>query len=230
MSVVLPPNSTGSTVATLTSGGFEFQKNILSDGVTPTQLASILLPGAAESLEIASQRVSSHTLDGNKTTYVSATSARSPGTAATTAIAQLIGSATKTMRLTRVLISFTEATAVAVYNVKLVKTSAAATGGTASTETVLPMDSADAAGTGVAKFFTVTPTAGTLVGVIAVAKLYGSITATFTTVDRIEWNFGRAGAKCPVLRGVAETLEINIGSATPANAGAWDIAWEWTEE
>ena len=47
MSVQLPPNSTGSVVATLTSGGKEFQQAILVDATTPTQGLAISAGGAA---------------------------------------------------------------------------------------------------------------------------------------------------------------------------------------
>jgi hypothetical protein len=62
MSVILPPNSTGSQIATLTSGGFEFQKCILSDGVTPTQLAAIDATGG---LMIRGEAASGAAVAGN---------------------------------------------------------------------------------------------------------------------------------------------------------------------
>lgn len=233
MSVQLPPNSTGSVVATLTSGSKEYQENILSDGVTPTNLASVLVPGAAESLEIASLRVGAHPLDGNKTTFRACTVGRSPGTSATTCIANLIGSSTKIIRLTRLEVSFNEATAAAIYTLNLVKTSTAASGGTASTETVTPLDANDTA-TGVAKFFTVAPTVGTATGIIATRRIFGSITGTAAATDVVSWEFGNR-AKCPRLAAVVtDTFELKIYAstavATPANAGQWNIMWEWTEE
>ena len=47
MAVILPPNSTGTTVATLTSGGKDFQQAILVDATTPTQGLAITAAGAA---------------------------------------------------------------------------------------------------------------------------------------------------------------------------------------
>jgi hypothetical protein len=47
MAVILPPNSTGTTVATLTSGGKDFQQAILVDAITPTQGLAISAAGAA---------------------------------------------------------------------------------------------------------------------------------------------------------------------------------------
>jgi hypothetical protein len=47
MAVILPPNSTGTTVATLTSGGKDFQQAILVDATTPTQGLAISAGGAA---------------------------------------------------------------------------------------------------------------------------------------------------------------------------------------
>ena len=47
MAVILPPNSTGTTIATLTSGGKDFQQAILVDATTPTQGLAISAAGAA---------------------------------------------------------------------------------------------------------------------------------------------------------------------------------------
>jgi len=45
--VILPPNSTGTTIATLTSGGKDFQQAILVDATTPTQGLAIDATGGA---------------------------------------------------------------------------------------------------------------------------------------------------------------------------------------
>ncbi len=47
MAVILPPNSTGTTIATLTSGGKDFQQAILVDATTPTQGLAIDATGGA---------------------------------------------------------------------------------------------------------------------------------------------------------------------------------------
>ncbi len=62
MSVILPPNSTGSTVATLTSGGKEFQQAILVDATTPTQGAAIDAQGG---LSVKGEAASGAAVTGN---------------------------------------------------------------------------------------------------------------------------------------------------------------------
>src|SRR5579872_3475154 len=62
MSVQLPPNSTGSVIATLTSGGKEFQQAILVDATTPTQGLAISAGGA---LTVAGGAASGAAVTGN---------------------------------------------------------------------------------------------------------------------------------------------------------------------
>jgi len=62
MSVILPPNSTGSQVATLTSGGKEFQQCILVDATTPTQGAAVDATGG---LMIRGEAASGAAVAGN---------------------------------------------------------------------------------------------------------------------------------------------------------------------
>lgn len=234
MSVVLPPNSTGSTVATLTSGAREYQECILSDGVTPTQLQSVLLPESAETLEIASARVSNHPLDGSKATYFATYAGQSLGTAATTACFGLGGSASKTIRLLQVIISATIATAGEEYDLKLQKESVLPTGGTAATTaTIIPADSADVAGTAVPYFWTTAPTDGTVTGVVAVQK-FSAYLATATTVQPptfpAVFNFGNYPGKSLCIKGITQGAIFTIGAATPAHASSWDVTFIWTEE
>ena len=235
MSVVLPPNSTGSTVATLTSGAKEYQECILSDGVTPTQLNSVLLPENPESLEIAQLRVASHPLDGSKATYSAAYTAGSLGTSATTAVFQIGGSASKTVRVTDVIISATIATAGEEYDLTLQFETVLPTGGTSATAaTKVPWDSNDAAATAVTKFWTAAPTDGTVTGVMWVEK-FSAFIATATTVQPPNYvkrfSFGSLpGSKAVVLRGVAQGLVFTLNGATPAHASSWDVTFIWTEE
>lgn len=170
-------------------------------------------------------------LDGYKQTYGAALTALNVGTAATTDVAVLTGSATKTVRITRVAISSTEATATAFKDVVLSVRSAATTAGTSTTATIVPYDSTAAAGTAIVRGYTVSPTAGTAVGTIAAGKLFQGITgATVTNSPMLIFDFGNRPAQAVVLRGIAQCLALTYNGATPANAGSADIFFEWTEE
>jgi hypothetical protein len=226
MSVQLPPNSTGSVVATVTSGGVEYQANVIADPVTPTQRASVLLPGASGLLEVAMLNTRAHRADGTKTTY-SASAVMVPVTGANTDLIQIIGSATKTVRVTKITFAATIATTAETWGIYINKNSAANTGGTAVAPTVVPLDSGDAAGTAVVSHYTTAPTVGAAVGPIMALK-YTALIAPAQTVQLV-LEFGTLG-KCPVLRGVAEALCVNVTGVTTGHAASVAYTVEWTEE
>src|SRR6267142_1179389 len=170
-------------------------------------------------------------VDGYKQTYSAALTALNVGTGATTDVAVLTGSASKTIRVTRVGISSTEATATAFKDVVLSVRSAATTAGTSTTATIVPYDSSDAAGTAIVRGYTAAPTAGTAVGTIAVAKMFQPITgATVINMNNLIFDFGNRPAQAVVLRGTSQCLALTYNGVTPANAGSADIWFEWTEE
>ncbi len=167
--------------------------------------------------------------DGLKATYGATISALASATSATD-IFTIIGSATKTVRITRLEISGEATTAVSI-QVQLLTRSTADTTGTSTAPTVVPYDSASAAGTAVVKAYTANPGAlGTLVGAIKSDFLYLSAPATATVgAEKLNFDFGNRPAQAVVLRGVAQTLVVNLGAVT-VTGGSFDINIEWTEE
>jgi hypothetical protein len=173
--------------------------------------------------------------DGGKATYSATYTGQSVGTAATTAVFGLTGSATKVVRLLQLIVNATIATAGEEYDFSLQKETALPTGGTkATTATVIPWDSSDGAGTALPLFYTATPTDGTLTGVVLVTKL-SAFLATATTVQPpttpYVFNFGnQPGAKGLVLRGATQAIIATLNAATPAHASSWSVTMIWTEE
>ncbi len=157
-----------------------------------------------------------------------------PGTAATFAIAELDGSATKKIRLAKVVVSGSELTAIAVNDLRLTKLSAISTGGTATTATAVPFPSsvdAPPAASAVLKGFTVAPTGGgTVVGAIAVQKLSLLLIATnLGTAVEFNFQFLPLSAR-PTLKSAAEAFAIDFNGATPANAPNLDVYFWWSEQ
>jgi hypothetical protein len=167
--------------------------------------------------------------EGLKPSYAATTAVFSPGTAATTTIAQIVGSATKTIRVTRVVLSASIATTAENYGVTLTKRSTAASGGVAVAATVCPLDSNNAAGTAVVNSYTTTPTAGTSVGIVAGGNYFANVPPAQCGAPLI-FDFGGRPSQCPVLRGVAQSLDVTLSLATPGHAGSWQVTFEWTEE
>ncbi|SRR6266702_988272 len=167
-------------------------------------------------------------VDGLKATY-SASITGLVTAASATDIFTITGSATKTVRITRIEISGQSTTAVPV-QIVLLKRSVANTVGTSTAPTIVPHDSASGAATATVLAYTANPTTGTLIGNIKVAYVYLSAPATATTgPEKLFLTFGDRPAQAPVIRGIAEVIAINLNGVTTTGA-AFDINVEFTEE
>ena len=163
-------------------------------------------------------------------TYGASLTGLLPGTAATFAIAELDGSATKKIILDKITVSGSELTAIAVNDLRLTKLTSISTGGTATTAVAVPFASNLPAATAVFRGFTVAPTGGgVVVGAIAVQKLSLLLIAT-NLGTAVEFNFQLlpTGSR-PTLLSAAEAFGIDFNGATPANAPNLDIYAWWTE-
>ena len=146
--------------------------------------------------------------------------------ASATDVFQLIGSATKTVEVTKIIISGTQTTA-GLVDLYVAKRSTANTGGTSSASTNVPMISTDAAATAIGAIYTANPTAlGTLVGNIYIEAIPVSAT-TSATNNIVEINFGENG-KPVQLSGVAQALAINLNGVT-VTGGSLKVTVEFTE-
>lgn len=166
-------------------------------------------------------------------TYGAAITGLAPGTAATFAIAELDGSATKKIRLNRIGFSGTQVVALVIQNLRLTKLSSISTGGTATTGTNTPFDSANTvAATAVFRGFTVAPTGGgTVLGTLANYRYFMDIPTTLMAAPaEIVWDFSILPFKArPTLNSAAEAFAIDFNGATPAQADILDIYAWWSE-
>ena len=165
--------------------------------------------------------------DGSKASYSAAIVGLVAAATAPTDLFTISGSASKIIRITRIAITASQTTA-AQRDVLLIKRSTANTGGTSTSPAGVPHDSTSAAATAVVRAYTANPTGlGTAVGTIRSRKVF--VTTPSLNSDEMIVDFGTRPAQAVVLRGVAETLAINLNSV--ASAGSlFDISIEWTEE
>jgi len=167
------------------------------------------------------------TLDSVKQTYSAAFIGLVPA-ATPTDVFTIIGSATKTIRITSIRVSVsTTAGSGILTNMNLVKRSTADTGGTSSTATIVPHDSNNAAGTAVVRGYTANPTLGTAVGPIRAVRYAATNAAAANQEIFIE--FGTRPSQTIVLRGITQQLCVNFGSTT-VTGGISNFNIEWTEE
>lgn len=166
----------------------------------------------------------------NKQTY-SASITNLAMAATPTDVFTITGSATKTVKITRIYLTGTQTTG-DTSDVLLIKRSTANTAGTSTTPTVVPYDSNNAAGTAVVRAYTANPTLGTAVGTLASYSMFipapqpANGNSPFITPDL----FAVVRPSQPiVLRGTAQVLAINFNSVT-VTGNAMNIIIEWTEE
>lgn len=145
-----------------------------------------------------------------------------------TDIFTITGSATKTIYITKIVISASSA-AGGPQNIVLIKRSAANTGGTSATRTLVPHDSNSAAATAVVRSYTANPSAlGASVGEVRSQKI---LVSGASTVDApaVDWDFAIRGVQGIVLRGTSQLLAVNLAGVT-ITVSSFNIYIEWTEE
>lgn len=148
--------------------------------------------------------------------------------ASTTDFFTIYGSATKTVRVTRIAINGISTTA-AIVDVQLLLRSTANTSGTSTVPTAQQHDSLDGAATATLAAYTANPTLGTgTATIIRVAKLGFPVASVAASVGQLVWNFGTNNAEAIRLRGTAQGLCLNLNGLT-VTGGAADIDVEWTE-
>lgn len=165
--------------------------------------------------------------EGGKATY-SAGIGNGSLAAATTDVVTITGSASKTIRVTRISVSGT-ATAAAGVDIQIIKRSTANSGGTSAAITIAPHDSTNAAASATLLNYSANPTLGTTVAVIRSSLM------TFTTsagaIPSVPYviDFTTRNAQGIVLRGTTQVLAVNLGGAT-VTGGVIYVDIEWTEE
>ena len=239
-------------IDSITVGGKERTATCTGDPTNASNLQSVLTPGDAQALvglyasltggfnwllnaagtydrqrsAIGATGVTAVSTESAKTTYSNGIIGFVPA-ATPTDFWQIIGSATKTVRVLRISISGF-ATAAISEDIQLWKRTTASTGGTPTAPLIAKHDSNDAAATAVVNSFGTVPTPlGTTAGILRAAKLNLGATGA---AGVITWDFTTRNSKGLVLRGVAEQLALNWnGAAVPAGT-LLDIDVEFTEE
>lgn len=121
------------------------------------------------------------------------------------------------------------ATAAAAMELQLVYNSVANTGGTAAVPVAVPLDPADVAASCALAAYSVAPTAGTTLGIIAAGRVEGPILAGAGSDQPLIWTFGDANEKPPRLRTAAQQIALNGNGAALPSGIKFSIRFTWTE-
>ena len=150
--------------------------------------------------------------------------------ASATDIFTIRGSASKTIRVTRIALSGI-ATANTTATVQLIKYSVAFSGGTPVAGVAVPHDSKDVAATAAIATYTANPTVGTtVVGKLrARSKTFTTAATSTVTEDAWEMDFTERNEKGIVLRGLNEYIALNLVGVTVTGL-IFNVDATWVEE
>lgn len=177
-----------------------------------------------------------------KATYSSAFFGLVPVSAGTDVVC-ITGSASRTVKVQRITIWGTAATAVQTLPLNLVRRASADTGGTAATTTANPGvvtqisrrdPNTSSAATAVLTSYTANPTIVDAAPTYIDSQLLTMpIVTSAVSALPADFNFARDIENLlapPTLYGVAQQICVNINGATITNAAAWNGSIVWTEE
>ena len=159
----------------------------------------------------------------HRVTYRASSGSFTPAASATD-IFTIVGVASKTIMITKIIFSATQ-TAGSTFNVALIKRSTANTSGTATAMTAVPLDASDAAAGSTVQYYTANPTLGTTIGSVETEPIFCSTTAT--QPEKYEFDFGLK-SKPIILNSASQALSLNFGGVT-MTGGACFVTIEWTE-
>ena len=208
-----------------------------NQSVNNAQISGTAMSVNAGTVDAGTQRV---IIASNQTSLpVTVASSAAPNTYAASApniataalatdVFMLIGSATKTISIKKITINGVQTTGGQI-SILVIKRSTANAGGTAAVITSVPMDSNNAAATGVASSYTANATTlGTAIGNLLSDRIFLPGAATTSDAQGLLYAFGDSGQQMPTLRGVAQSFVINLAGAT-ITGGSLNINVEWQE-
>lgn len=184
--------------------------------------------GSGQGLAVNSGGQAAVDIEGRKVTYRGGIIAFTPQ-ATPQDFFTLTGNALVVARLLQVEV-WLGATAAAAMELQLRFNSAPDTGGTSTVPVAVASDPLDVAASCALAAYTVAPTAGTAVGIIAAGRVEGPITTGAGTATPLVWTFGTFNDKCPILRNSNQQIALNgNGVALPAGS-VFSIRFTWSEE
>lgn len=217
----LTDNTTGPANITASNGAYSGAKNAIDArcniiGINGTALAT------SNALPVSG----SVNIEGVKSTYFACVTALA-SVASATDIFTITGSSTTTIRITRIIVSASQATA-ALNRINLIKRSTADSGGTVFNAQMAAADSNNPAPGAVVKFYTANPSLGTQVGIIDSDLLNIQLTSG-TNSDVYTKDFELRGEQAVVLRGTSQQLCVNLDGVT-IGTSSFNVCITWTEE
>lgn len=222
--------NTGATVDSTAAAGAAPTNALLTSGIFNTTIPA---PTAGQALAMQADSTGAIAVsqEGRKATYRMSVRGFAPVASATAPIFSIQGSATKTVRINRLRVSWSCTTGTALPNdISLQKFSALTGGTTGNTPTGAKNDTNNAAQTAICLQYSAVPTTATVIGGISAVERMTWLTAgvTVNITPGIDWQFGYLNEQALVLRGTAEFYGLVL--AAIGTTPLMSIYIEWTEE
>src|SRR5271170_7377506 len=203
--------------------------NMVHTGGVYTSTALTLTSGQSGALQSDTAGNQYVNTEGRKASYRVGVIGGTPISSATNKPTwSVTGSATKTVRITRIRLTATAATGTAA-DISLQRYSALS-GGTSASQAanVAKLDTNDGAQTAVVNTWSAAATTGTQAGIFSTER-YEIITASVSVnPGYIEWDFSDKNARALVLRGTSDFIGVVITAV--GTTPVYDVWVEWTEE
>lgn len=164
--------------------------------------------------------------DGTKPTFRSGATGQTLYSTAAATLVEIVGSASKTIRVKRIEVWGQAATK---YSTELqLLRCTAASGGSANTAVLGQHDGSDSAATAVVNYYTAAAASGTTHSVIG-GKSMGVQSNNSGSYSPAVWDFSRSQDKALILRGAGDVIEI-YNTVTSLGTGTFGFEVEWEED
>ena len=205
-----------------------------ANGIAHLNVYQTTVPALTAGQSVASQSDTTGALwvnkDSRRATFRATAVGITPVAASSFPIMTLIGSSTKTVRVTHINIQVTSTTGLAAPSLVTVQRLSSLTGGTAVGHTAVLMDTGNAAASAVMDTYTTVPTASTVVANIASGWIqYMTAALTYNSVGNLDFYFGDDGGQQFILRGTSQWLSLLVATIG-ASAPLMCITVEWIED
>ena len=168
-------------------------------------------------------------IDGSKASYKFSIIGLVPATTPTDIFA-ISGSTTKTIRVTRLVVSALQTTAGNVDIAVIKRSGGTQSAGTGQAANIVPSDTTNPTATALVQTYTANAASlGTALGNVFAGKLFVPAAATAGSPDKLDLQFGNRPVQAEVLRGATQYLCVNLNSVT-LTGGSVDLHCEWSEE
>lgn len=167
-------------------------------------------------------------IDGGQATYSFSIVGLAPASSPTD-IFNITGSASKTIKITRLVVSALQTTAGNIDVLVIKRSGGTQSAGTSGASTIAAHDLNNPTASALVQTYTSNPASvGTVVGNIFAGKVLVPAAATTSSPDKVILDYGNRPAQAQVLRGTTQSISINLNGVT-LTGGSVDVFCEWSE-